>query len=149
VKLAVTLIEDKQSDLAEYVLKHALTSAPDLGDAHGALGLLRQKQGKYEEAESELHRAVKLVPDSPKYSLALAQVRLLRQGKPQLPKQDVAWFRHTGPGVAYAGSESCAGCHVEIYRLCGTAMGRSMALRMNPLSPSGSSHHFDRREIVL
>jgi tetratricopeptide (TPR) repeat protein len=128
VKLAAALIEDKQSDLAEFVLKHALTSAPDLGDAHGALGLLRQKQGEYEEAEREFHRAVKLGPDSAKYSLALAQVRLLQRDRPQLPKEDVAWFQNTLPGVAYTGSQSCAGCHVEIYEhYRKTAMGRSMS----------------------
>ena len=99
------------------------------GPLHGVLGLLHQNQGKYEAAVQELGRAVHLNPDSAKYSLALAQVRLVREGKPsQFPKQDVASFQNTTPGVAYAGSQSCAGCHSEIYeRYRNTAMGRSMA----------------------
>jgi tetratricopeptide (TPR) repeat protein len=138
VKLAAALIEDRQADLAEQVLKDAIASEPDLGDAHGVLGLLRQKQGKYDEAEKELGRAVESAPDSAKYSLALAQVRLVRQGKSQPPKQDVAWFQNTAPGVAYVGSQSCAGCHAEIYeKYRKTAMGRSISLASE--SPSMGS----------
>jgi predicted CXXCH cytochrome family protein len=48
---------------------------------------------------------------------------------PQNPKPGAASFRNTAPDVAYVGSESCSGCHAEIYeRFRGTAMGRSMAL---------------------
>jgi len=135
VKLASSLIEEQQADLAEQVLRHVLVSAPDLADAHGVLGLLRQKQLKYEEAEKELSRAIELTPGSSKYSLALAQVRLVRPGKPQPPKEDVAWFQNTVPGVAYVGSQNCAGCHGEIYEgYRRTAMGRSMAPASEPQS---------------
>lgn len=79
VKLAVVLIEDSQPDMAEEVLKHALAAAPDLGDAHGLLGLLHAKKGQYEAALPELRRAVQLSPDSAKYSLGLAQALLLRK----------------------------------------------------------------------
>jgi tetratricopeptide (TPR) repeat protein len=79
VKLAVILIEERQPDMAEEVLKHAVAAAPDLGDAHGLLGLLHTKKGKYHEALPELQRAVQLSPDSAKYSLELAQVLLLRK----------------------------------------------------------------------
>jgi hypothetical protein len=42
-------------------------------------------------------------------------------------------YRNTAPGVAYAGSSACAGCHPKIYRdySC-TAMGRSMTVAMAP-----------------
>jgi tetratricopeptide (TPR) repeat protein len=127
IELASALIEEQQADLAEQVLRHVLVSAPDLGDAHGVLGLLRQKQLKYKEAERELSRAIELTPHSSKYSLALAQVRLVRQEKPRPP--DVAWFQNTAIGVAYAGSQSCAPCHAEIYdNYRQTAMARSMSL---------------------
>jgi len=129
VKLASVLIENKQADLAKQVLKRALISAPDLGDAHGVFGLLLQKQGEYEEAERELCLAGELIPDSASYSLALAQVRLVSQAKLRLAKHVGAWFQNTAPGVAYAGSQSCAGCHAEIYEgYRQTAMGRSMSL---------------------
>jgi tetratricopeptide (TPR) repeat protein len=128
VKLASVLVENKQPDLAEQVLKVALASAPDLGDAYGVLGLLHQNQGKYEQAEKELSRAIQSTSPA-RYSLALAQVRLVRQGEPQFPKTDVAWFQNTAPGVAYVGSQSCAACHAEIYESYRkTAMGRSMKL---------------------
>lgn len=127
VKLASLLLESKQFELAEHVLKNALVSASDLRDAHGVLGLLYQNQGKYEQADKELNRAVESTPSSP-YSLALAQVRLVRQEEPQFPKEDVAWFQNTAPGVAYVGSQSCATCHEEIYESYRkTAMGRSMS----------------------
>ncbi|MCZ2150742.1 MAG: tetratricopeptide repeat protein [Bryobacterales bacterium] len=38
-------------------------------------------------------------------------------------------FRNTGPGVAYVGSKTCAGCHPAIYRgFTQTAMGRSITV---------------------
>jgi hypothetical protein len=38
-------------------------------------------------------------------------------------------YRNTSPGIAYVGSNVCAGCHAEIYsRYTGTDMGRSMSL---------------------
>lgn len=133
VKLASVLLENQQLDFAEQILKNALASAPDLRDAHGVLGLLYQNQGRFEHAEKELSRAVEST--SSRYSLALAQVRLVRQGEPQFPKGDVTWFQNTAPGVAYVGSQSCATCHEEIYESYRkTAMGRSMSIA----SESGS-----------
>ena len=79
VKLALVLLEVSQPDIAEEVLRHALVAAPDLGDAHGLLGLLNLKKGQYEDALPELRRAVQLSPDSAKYSLGLAQALLLRK----------------------------------------------------------------------
>ena len=79
VKLALVLFEDGQPDMAEEVLKHALSAAPNLGDAHGLLGLLHEKKGNYEAALPELRRAVQLSPDSAKYSMGLAQALLLRK----------------------------------------------------------------------
>ena len=118
-------------------MKVALASAPDLGDVYGVLGLLHQNQGKYEQAEKELSRAVQST-SSARYSLALAQVRLVRPGEPQFPKKDVAWFQNTAPGVAYVGSQSCAACHAEIYEsYLKTAMGRSMKLASEPQSWEG------------
>src|SRR5262245_50159071 len=115
IKLASLLVGSKQFELAERVLKSALASEPDLRDAHGVLGLLYQKQGRYEQAEKELSRAVGSTSAS-QYLLALAQVRLVRDRRPQFPKEDVAWFQNTAPGVAYVGSQSCATCHQEMYQ---------------------------------
>ena len=42
-------------------------------------------------------------------------------------------YRNTTPGVAYIGSQMCAGCHAKIYRdYARTAMGRSMSLGSSP-----------------
>jgi len=135
IKLAAALIEARQAEWAKPVLMDALASAPDLGAAHGLFGLMYQKQGQYDKAERELSQAVEATAESSKYSLALAQVRLVRQGGPEPPKSDRTWFQNTAPGVTYTGSQSCGSCHAEIYEsFLKTAMGRSMSLAGEPRS---------------
>ena len=87
VKLAVLLVEHKQLDIAEDVLKNALASSPELADAHGLLGMLHLEKNLHEDAVRELGRAVQLDPDSAKYSMGLAQALYM--------------WKHYSPAIAF------------------------------------------------
>jgi len=60
----------------EQALRKAIEAGDDSAGAHGELGLLLYRQGRFQEATLELGRAVQLDPSSPEYSLKLASAIL-------------------------------------------------------------------------
>ena len=81
IELAALLVKDKVPLLAEETLRNALNSSPDLAEGHALLGqvLLGLGKDRYEEAVWELGRAVQLDPNSPPYSMGLAQALLISE----------------------------------------------------------------------
>jgi predicted Zn-dependent protease len=57
-------------------LRAAVAANPESGELHGELGRILIKQGKYEEATSELGIAANQLPDSRIYNMALAEALL-------------------------------------------------------------------------
>jgi tetratricopeptide (TPR) repeat protein len=73
IKTAGVFMENHVPDATETVLKDTVQRYDDSAEAHGALGKLFLEQTHYEDAVTELGRAVQLAPDTPGYSLALAE----------------------------------------------------------------------------
>ncbi len=66
--LAKLLLADRDTDSARRVLESLASSWPTSAEAHGELGLLLNEKEQYSEAAEELGQAVRLDPDSVKYS---------------------------------------------------------------------------------
>jgi len=66
--------DPKQAALARSLLVRAMQSNPKLADAHYAMGLLLQEEGKWPQSIPELETATQLKPDDAvaHYRLALA-----------------------------------------------------------------------------
>ena len=62
------------SDEVEADLKRAVELGPDRGEAHGLLGILRERQGRNGEAPAAYQRAIDASPDKPGGYLLLADV---------------------------------------------------------------------------
>lgn len=73
LKTAGVFTESHVPEAAEIVLKDTVRRYDESAEAHGGLGKLFLDRNQYEDAVTELGRAVQLAPDTPKYSLALAE----------------------------------------------------------------------------
>jgi tetratricopeptide (TPR) repeat protein len=77
LRLAKVLLEDRQRDPAEVVLRHAIGMAPESAEAHYDLGLLLLDKSQFEDATRELGRAAQMDPQSAPYSMRLAESLIL------------------------------------------------------------------------
>ena len=73
IKTAGVFMESQVPEAAEIVLKDTVRRYDDSAEAHAGLGKLFLDRNQYEDAVTELGRAAQLAPDTPKYSLALAE----------------------------------------------------------------------------
>jgi protein O-GlcNAc transferase len=74
---ARTLVEDHAPAAAEMVLRDTVSRFEESPEAHAGLGKLLLDRGEYEDAVRELARAAQLAPDTPGYTLALAEALIL------------------------------------------------------------------------
>jgi len=81
--------DPKQAALARSLLARAMQADPKLADAHFAMGLLLQEEGKWPESIPELQEATRLKPDDAvaHYRLALADSHA---GRMQQAHQEIA-----------------------------------------------------------
>jgi len=77
LRLAKVLLEDRQRDPAEVVLQHGIGMSPESAEAHYDLGLLLLDKSQFEDATRELGRAAQMDPESPPYSMRLAESLIL------------------------------------------------------------------------
>lgn len=87
VKAAQVLVEDHALPAAEAVLKDTVSRFGQSAEAHAGLGKLLLDRSEYEPAVRELGRAAQLAPDTPGYSLGLAEALLL--------------WKHYGPALEF------------------------------------------------
>ncbi|MFG0286312.1 MAG: tetratricopeptide repeat protein [Phycisphaerales bacterium JB039] len=80
VSLAEELAARRLYDMAEARLREALAMERDNARAHLALGRIRLRQGRAEEAEAEFRRVLELEPESFEGALGLARVQITRGG---------------------------------------------------------------------
>ncbi len=74
VSQARELLHSGRAAEAERLLQRAVVESPDSAKLHGELGMLLYGAKRYEEAAEQLGRAAQLQPDSPRYSMTLAEV---------------------------------------------------------------------------
>ena len=77
MKTAQVLAEDHEATAAEIVLQDTVKRYEDSPEAHAGLGKLLLDRNEHEDAVRELGRAAQLSPDTPAYSLGLAEALLL------------------------------------------------------------------------
>ncbi len=87
IKAAQVLVEDHALPAAEAVLKDTVSRYEQSPEAHAGLGKLLLDRNEYEQAVRELGRAAQLAPDTPGYSLGLAEALLL--------------WKHYGPALEF------------------------------------------------
>jgi tetratricopeptide (TPR) repeat protein len=77
INSARTLVEDHAPAAAETVLRDTVSRYEQSPEAHAGLGKLLLDRGEYEKAVRELGRAAQLAPDTPGYTLGLAEALIL------------------------------------------------------------------------
>jgi len=70
---ASALVRSGKVEQAEALLREASSSDPSSATLHGELGEVLLRENKYELSVQELGIAVQIVPDSPKYIMALSE----------------------------------------------------------------------------
>lgn len=84
-QLAIEYMKDGDNELALKKLEKALSLAPDSPDAHNAMGLLRNRLGQHDEAETHFRAAVRSDPGNSlalnNYGQFLCQQHRLEEGQ--------------------------------------------------------------------
>jgi len=84
VNRANSMLAVGQLDTAEINLQKAINASPGDVNAYIALALCRKKMGRYEDAMSDLNRAIDLDPDNSTARFHLAVLLMTKYNKPQV-----------------------------------------------------------------